>query len=195
MGGRVDGRMVPLDPKLASGDSGEIFPSKVEGAGPSRDWIHIVATPRAASKIRQWFSRERREDAVDHGREELVKAMRREGLPVQKLSKGAVLEEIAHELNYVDLDALYAAVGENHVSGNAIAARVARKVRAVDPDKDEDEVLPSTVRQPRRPGSRKRPAAGVHVEGLDDLMVRLSRCCTPVPGDEILGFVTRGRGV
>ena len=195
IGAKVNGRLVPLDSKLTSGDAVEIFTSKVEGAGPSRDWIHIVATARASSKIRQWFSRERREDAVDHGRDELVKAMRREGLPVQKLANGPVLHEIAKELNYVDLDALYAAVGENHVSGNAIAARVARKVRAVDPDNDEDEVLPSTARQQRRPGSRKRPAAGVHVEGLDDLMVRLSRCCTPVPGDEILGFVTRGRGV
>jgi GTP pyrophosphokinase len=195
IGARVNGRLVPLDSKLSSGDSVEIFTSKVEGAGPSRDWIHIVGTPRAASKIRQWFSRERREDAVEHGREELVKAMRREGLPVQQVAKNGVLADVAKELNYVDLDALHAAIGENHVSGNAIAARVARKVRSVDPDKEDDETLPSTARQPRRPGSRKRPAAGVHVEGLDDLMVRLSRCCTPVPGDEILGFVTRGRGV
>jgi GTP pyrophosphokinase len=195
IGARVNGRLVPLDSKLSSGDSVEIFTSKVEGAGPSRDWLQIVATPRAASKIRQWFSRERREDAVDHGRDELVKAMRREGLPVQKVAKNGVLEEVAKDLNYVDLDALYAAIGESHVSGNAIAARVARKVRAVDPDKEDDETLPSTARQPRRPASRKRPPAGVHVEGLDDLMVRLSRCCTPVPGDEILGFVTRGRGV
>jgi GTP diphosphokinase / guanosine-3',5'-bis(diphosphate) 3'-diphosphatase len=195
IGARVNGRLVPLDSKLASGDTVEIFTSKVEGAGPSRDWIHIVATPRAASKIRQWFSRERREDAVDTGREELIKAMRREGLPVQKLANGPVLHDVAKELNYVDLDALYAAVGESHVSGKAIAARVARKVRTVDPGNDDDETLPSTARQLRRPASRKRPAAGVHVEGLDDLMVRLSRCCTPVPGDEILGFVTRGRGV
>jgi guanosine-3',5'-bis(diphosphate) 3'-pyrophosphohydrolase len=195
IGARVNGRLVPLDSKLASGDTVEVFTSKVEGAGPSRDWLHIVATPRAASKIRQWFSRERREDAVDNGREELVAAMRREGLPVQKIARGAVLEEIAKELNYVDLEALYAAIGEHHVSGKAIAARVARKLRAVDPDREDDETLPSTMRQPRRPASRKRPPAGVHVEGLDDLMVRLSRCCTPVPGDEILGFVTRGRGV
>ncbi|MGH9084914.1 MAG: ACT domain-containing protein, partial [Acidimicrobiales bacterium] len=151
--------------------------------------------PRAASKIRQWFSRERREDAVDNGRDELTKAMRREGLPVQKVAQGNVLHEIAKSLNYVDLDALYAAVGENHVSGKAIAARVARTMREVDPTGAEDEVLPTTARQPRRPASRNRPKAGVHVEGLDDLMVRLSRCCTPVPGDEILGFVTRGRGV
>jgi len=196
IGARVNGRLVSLDTRLNSGDSVEVFTSKVEGAGPSRDWLQIVATPRAASKIRQWFSRERREDAVDTGRDELVKAMRREGLPVQKIAQGLVLHEVAKELNYVDLDALYAAVGENHVSGKAVAARVARRVREVDPGStSEDEVLSTTMRQPRRPGSRKRPAAGVHVEGLDDVMVRLSRCCTPVPGDEILGFVTRGRGV
>jgi GTP pyrophosphokinase len=194
IGARINGRLVSLDTKLSSGDSVEVFTSKVEGAGPSRDWLHIVATPRAASKIRQWFSRERREDAVDTGRDELVKAMRREGLPVQKIAQGHVLHEVAKELNYVDLDALHAAVGENHVSAKAIAARVAKRVREVDPT-TEDEVLARTMRQPRRPTSKKRPAAGVHVEGLDDVMVRLSRCCTPVPGDEILGFVTRGRGV
>jgi guanosine-3',5'-bis(diphosphate) 3'-pyrophosphohydrolase len=195
IGARVNGRLVPLDSKLTSGDAVEVFTSKVEGAGPSRDWLHIVATPRAASKIRQWFSRERREDAVENGREELVKAMRREGLPVQKLAQGPVLHEVAKELNYVDLEALWAAVGESHVSGKAIAARIARKVREIDPSNEDDEVLPSTARQQRRPGARRRPPAGVHVEGLDDLMVRLSRCCTPVPGDEIVGFVTRGRGV
>ncbi|MGQ0431416.1 MAG: RelA/SpoT family protein [Microthrixaceae bacterium] len=195
IGARVNGRLVSLDSKLASGDSVEIFTSKVEGAGPSRDWLHIVATPRAASKIRQWFSRERREDAVDNGRDELVKALRREGLPVQKIAQGNILHEVAKELNYVDLDALYAAVGANHVSGKGIAARIARTMREVDPANADDEVLATTARQPRRPGSRNRPPAGVVVEGLDDVMVRLSRCCTPVPGDEILGFVTRGRGV
>ena len=195
IGARINGRLVPLDSKLSSGDAVEVFTSKVEGAGPSRDWLHIAATPRAQSKIRQWFSRERREDAVENGRDELVSAMRREGLPVQKIASGTVLHEVSDELNYTDLDALYAAVGEHHVSGKAIAARVARKVRGVDPANADDETLPSTARHQRRPASQKRPPAGVHVEGLDDLMVRLSRCCTPVPGDEILGFVTRGRGV
>ena len=133
IGARVNGRLVPLDSKLSSGDAVEIFTSKVEGAGPSRDWQQIVATPRAAAKIRQWFSRERREDAVETGREELVKALRREGLPVQKLAQGTFLADTAKELNYVDLDALYAAIGESHVSGKAIAARIAKKLREVDP--------------------------------------------------------------
>jgi GTP pyrophosphokinase len=192
IGARVNGRLVPLDYKLTSGDSVEIFTSKVEGAGPSRDWLKIVATPRAANKIRQWFSRERREDAIDNGRDDLVKAMRREGLPVQKIASGNLLRDVATDLNYADLDALYAAVGEGHVSAKSVAARVVRQLRGGDPEVEEQ--LPTTVRQPRR-ASRERQTVGVHVEGLDDVMVRLSKCCTPVPGDEILGFVTRGRGV
>jgi GTP pyrophosphokinase len=188
IGARVNGRLVPLDSQLTSGDTIEIFTSKVPSAGPSRDWLKIVVSPRARNKIRQWFSRERREDAIDTGREELTKALRKEGLPVQKLAGSQVLLGVAEALNYADLDALYAAVGESHVSAQSIAQRVARELRGG----EHEEQIPSTARQPRRP-SRQR--VGVHVEGLDDLMVRLSKCCTPVPGDEIVGFVTRGRGV
>ncbi len=189
IGARVNGRLVPLDSQLSSGDSVEIFTSKVPSAGPSRDWLKIVVSPRARNKIRQWFSRERREDAIESGREELTKALRKEGLPVQKLANSGVLVRVAETLNYADLDALHAAIGENHVSAQSIAQRVARELRG-----GEHEVqLPSTARLPRRVNQRQ--GVGVHVEGLDDLMVRLSRCCTPVPGDEIIGFVTRGRGV
>jgi GTP pyrophosphokinase len=192
IGARVNGRLVPLDSTLASGDTVEIFTSKVEGAGPSRDWLQIVATPRAASKIRQWFSRERREDAIESGRDDLIKALRREGLPVQKLQAGNVLPETAKAMNYADLESLYAAIGESHVSAQAAAARVAKSLRDVGPTPEE--TLPTTIRETRRSRPNRGPA-GVHVEGLDDVFVRLSRCCTPVPGDEIIGFVTRGRGV
>ena len=189
IGARVNGRLVPLDSRLTSGDSVEIFTSKVPSAGPSRDWLKIVVSPRARNKIRQWFSRERREDAIETGRDELTKALRKEGLPVQKLTASQDLVRIAETMNYADMDALHAAIGENHVSAQSIAQRVARDLRG-----GEGEVqLPSTARQPRRVGTRQ--GVGVHVEGLDDVMVRLSRCCTPVPGDEIIGFVTRGRGV
>ncbi len=187
IGARVNGRLVPLDCKLTSGDSVEIFTSKVPSAGPSRDWLKVAATPRARAKIRQWFSRERREDAIESGREDLAKELRREGLPVQKLSGSQVLAELAATLHYADLDALHAAIGEGHVSARSVAQRLGRELHAG----DHDEQLPATARRPRRGGARQ----GVHVEGLDDVMVRLSRCCTPVPGDEIIGFVTRGRGV
>jgi len=190
IGARVNGRLVSLETKLHSGDTVEVFTSKMPNAGPSRDWLQMVATPRAANKIRQWFSRERREDALDNGRDELVKALRREGLPVQKVVASAVLATLAETMNYADLDALHTAIGDHHVSARSVAQRVARELRGG----EHEEQLPLTARQPRAP-SRRRPTAGIHVEGLDDLMVRLSRCCTPVPGDQILGFVTRGRGV
>ncbi|MGH9057353.1 MAG: TGS domain-containing protein, partial [Acidimicrobiales bacterium] len=189
IGARVNGRLVPLDSHLASGDSVEIFTSKVPSAGPSRDWLKIVGSPRARNKIRQWFSRERREDAMEAGREELTKAFRKEGLPVQKLANSPVLAGVVEAMRYADLDALHVAIGENHVSAQSVAQRVARELRGG----DHEEQLPTTARQPRRVGQRQ--GAGVHVEGLDDVLVRLSRCCTPVPGDEIIGFVTRGRGV
>jgi GTP pyrophosphokinase len=185
----VNGRLAPLDSKLSSGDSVEIFTSKVPSAGPSRDWLKIVVTPRARNKIRQWFSRERREDARETGRDELAKALRKEGLPLQKLLSSEPMRSAAEALHYADLEALYAAIGEGHVSGQAVVQRLAKELRG-----GEAEVqLPSSVRQPRRASSTQ--GIGLHVEGLDDVMVRLARCCTPVPGDEIIGFVTRGRGV
>jgi GTP pyrophosphokinase len=190
IGAKINGRLVPLDSSLSSGDTVEIFTSKVPSAGPSRDWLKIAASPRARNKIRQWFSRERREDAIESGREELAKALRKEGLPVQKLAASQTLAKLIETLNYADLEALYAAIGESHVSAQSIAQRVARDLRGG----EHEEQLPSTARLPRRGGPARR-GIGVHVEGLDDMMVRLSRCCTPVPGDEIVGFVTRGRGV
>ncbi|HEX2047224.1 MAG TPA: TGS domain-containing protein, partial [Acidimicrobiales bacterium] len=189
IGARVNGRLVPLDSKLQSGDRVEIFTSKVEGAGPSRDWLQVVVTPRARNKIRQWFSRSRREEAIESGRDDLVRHMRREGLPVQKLANSAVLAKVAVDLNYADVEALHQAIGENHVSAQSVAHRLARELRGG----EHEEQLPATVRRPTR--SRVQGTGGVHVEGLDDVMVRLALCCKPVPGDEIVGFVTTGRGV
>jgi GTP pyrophosphokinase len=190
IGARVNGRLVPLDHKLQSGDTCEVFTSKVEGAGPSRDWLKVVQSPRARNKIRQWFSRERREDALEAGREELTRELRREALPVQKVLGSDVLAKEAAAMKFADLDALYVAIGEHHVSGRSVAQRVARGFKSG----EEEEQLPASIFRPRRP-RRGAKGAGVHVEGLDDVMVRLSRCCTPVPGDEIIGFITRGRGV
>jgi GTP pyrophosphokinase len=192
IGARVNGRLVPLETKLSSADTVEIFTSKSATAGPSRDWLQIVASTRARNKIRQWFSRERREDAIENGREELSRALRREGLPLHKLLGSAAMLEVAESMNLADLDALYAAVGENQVSAQSIVQRLTRALRG-----GEDEQLPTTAllgggrsqRQGRRSG------AGVYVEGLDDVMIHLARCCTPVPGDQIIGFVTQGRGV
>ncbi len=192
IGAKVNGRLVPLETRLNSADTVEIFTSKAPTAGPSRDWLGMVASSRARTKIRQWFSRERREDAIEVGRDELIKELRREGLPVQKLASEHALADVAAALNYLDLDALYAAIGDNRVSARAVAQRILRDLRGGAFEAQ----LPVTARQqPIAPKPGRGSAVGVYVEGLDDLMVRLSRCCTPVPGDEIVGFVTRGRGV
>ena len=196
VGSKVNGRLVSLNHKLASGDTCEIFTSKVEGTGPSRDWLQIVQTPRAANKIRQWFSRERREDARDAGRDAMQKQLRREGLPTQKLP-AQVLIEVASDLNYTDVDALYTAIGEHYVSAESVVVKIKRLLHPaaqsqLDEKQRQSRPAPVTSGRPKR---APRGGAGVHVEGLDDVMVRLSRCCTPVPGDQIIGFVTRGRGV
>ena len=190
IGARVNGRLVSLDTRLASGDSCEIFTSKVEDAGPSRDWLGFVQSPRARNKIKGWFTRERREDMIDAGREDLTAELRREGLPVQRIwTSDAFVAELA-ALNLADADALFAAIGEHHVSARSVAQRVGRAVR----HEGGDEQLAMPMRVDRERGDRE-SGSGIHVEGLEDVLVRLSRCCTPVPGDEILGFVTKGRGV
>jgi GTP pyrophosphokinase len=190
VGAKVNGRLVSLDYQLVSGDTCEIFTSKVEAAGPSQDWLSFVKSPRARNKIRQWFSRERRVDMIENGREALADSLRREGLPVQRMWASDQVRDVISSLGYTDLDALLAAIGEHHVSARSVAQRVARGLHGG----DGEEQLPATVQRPRRHRARA-DDVGVHVEGLDDVLVRLAACCTPVPGDEIIGFITRGRGV
>ena len=190
IGAKVNGRLVPLDHKLRSGDTCEIFTSKVESAGPTRDWLQFVESPRARNKIRQWFSRERRLDAIETGRDELTKELRREGLPVQRIWDSDVLKSELTAMSYADLDGLLAAIGDDHVSAKSVAHHIVRGFRSGD---DDEQLTTSVLKQ--RGSRRTKMSVGVHVEGLDDVLVRLSRCCTPVPGDEIIGFVTRGRGV
>jgi GTP pyrophosphokinase len=200
VGAKVDGRLVPLSEPLHSGETVEIFTSKVEGAGPSRDWLGFVSSHRAASKIKQWFSRERREGAIRDGKVRLDRALRREGLTKADIARaarhadpkgdGRPLEVLAHRLNYVDLESLYAAIGESQISAEQAAARIAKQLASAIEEAALPAITPARSKVRRDPGS-----VGVRVEGYDDVFVRLSRCCTPVPGDEIMGFVTRGRGV
>jgi GTP pyrophosphokinase len=186
VGARVNGRLVALNHSLASGDVVEIITSK-GAASPSRDWLQVVQTPRARNKIRQWFARERREDALAQGKEALLHAMRKQGLPVDKIFKGNLLQQVSDDLKYPDLESMHVAIGEGHLSPQSVTTRV---IRAFEPEPDvEEEPVPVTKRRPSKRGR------GVIVEGMDELLVRLARCCTPVPGDPIVGFLTRGRGV
>jgi GTP pyrophosphokinase len=195
IGARVNGRLVPLETQLSSADTVEIITSKAQTAAPSRDWLQIVASTRARNKIRQWFSRERREDAIENGREDLSRALRREGLPLHKILGSAALSQVAEQMNLADLDALYASIGESQVSAQSIVQRLTKVLRS---GEAADDQLPTTVLTGvtrTRPQGGRRTGAGVFVEGLDDVMIHLARCCTPVPGDQIVGFVTQGRGV
>jgi GTP pyrophosphokinase len=192
IGARVNGRLVPLESTLDNGDVVEVFTSKSDSAGQSRDWLGFVKSPRARTKIRQWFAKERREDAVEHGKDAIGRAMRKHGLPLQRLLGGDALHTLAKEMRLADVSALYAEVGEGRVSAQTVVQRVIAQLGGAEGAVED---LAETA-VPTRP-SRSRPAGdpGVVVKGVDDLWVKLAKCCTPVPGDDVIGFVTRGRGV
>ena len=192
MGARVNGRLVPLDSTLENGDVIEVFTSKSETAGPSRDWLGFVTSPRARNKIRQWFTKERREEAIEHGKDAIAKAMRKQNLPIQRLLSHESLIGLANEMRYADVSALYAAIGEGQVSAATVVQRLVHAMGG-EPGAEED------IAETARPGQTTRRVRtgdpGVVVKGVDDIWVKLAKCCTPVPGDDIVGFVTRGQGV
>jgi GTP pyrophosphokinase len=192
IGARVNGRLVPLESTLETGDTVEIFTSKAEGAGPSRDWLGFVRSPRARNKIRQWFSKERREEAIDRGKDAIARQMRKQGLPIQRLLSGETLTTLARELRYPDVSALYAAVGEGHVSAASIVHKLVQSLGGQEGATEDlaEVAVPTTAERKRVTGD-----PGVVVKGVSDVWVKLARCCTPVPGDAIKGFVTRGHGV
>ncbi|GHK03063.1 RelA/SpoT family protein [Streptomyces sp. NPDC003753] len=194
IGARVNGRLVPLESTLDNGDLVEVFTSKAPGAGPSRDWLGFVKSPRARNKIRAWFSKERRDEAIEQGKEAIARAMRKQNLPIQRILTGDSLVTLAHEMRYPDISSLYAAIGEGHVAAQNVVQKLVQALGGEEAATEEiDEAVP-----PSRGRGRKRRASsdpGVVVKGVDDVWVKLARCCTPVPGDPIIGFVTRGNGV
>lgn len=191
MGAKVNGRLVPLESTLNSGDSVEVFTSKNPDAGPSQDWLNFVKSQRARSKIRGWFTKERREEAVEQGKDAIVRAMRKQNLPLQKLLGQDVVAEVAAQMRYEGVEALYAAVGEGHVSTQSVLEKIVAAMQG-EAEADEAEVpfVPSGRARRLRPSG-----SGVLVRGAPDILVKLAKCCTPVPGDRIVGFVTRGTGV
>ena len=192
IGARVNGRLVALESILDNGDTVEIFTAKTAEAGPSRDWLKFVQSPRARNKIRQWFSKERREAAVESGKDQIARAMRKQGLPLQRLAAADTLITLARDLRYPDVSGLYAAVGEGRVSAQSVVEKLVRSVGGLAGAQEDlaETTLPTKAPKPRAPTD-----SGVEVTGAPDVWVRLSRCCTPVPGDQISGFVTHGHGV
>ncbi|GGO75573.1 RelA/SpoT family protein [Nocardioides deserti] len=196
IGARVNGRLVPLESTLENGDVVEVFTSKSENAGPSRDWLTFVRSPRARSKIRQWFSKERREEAIEQGKEQIAKLMRKEGLPLKRLMSHESLTLAARHFNIADVSALYAAVGEGNLSAQSVVRRVIEEHGGS--EAAQEDLAEAVTITGRRGRSKVAPAggdAGVIVKGAPDVWVKLAKCCTPVPPDDILGFVTKGGGV
>jgi guanosine-3',5'-bis(diphosphate) 3'-pyrophosphohydrolase len=191
MGAKVNGRLVPLESELHSGDSVEVFTSKNPDSGPSQDWLNFVKSPRARSKIRGWFTKERRDDAIEQGRDAIARAMRKQNLPLQKLMSQDSFNDVALQMRYEDVSALYAAVGEGHVSTQSVIEKVLASITTEAENEDSD----LTFASQRRSSKIRNTDSGVLVRGAPDILVKLAKCCTPVPGDDIVGFVTRGAGV
>lgn len=191
MGAKVNGRLVPLESKLSSGDVIEILTSKNPDAGPSKDWLNFVQSTRTRNKIKQWFTKERRDEAIEQGKNAIARAMRKQNLPLQKLMTQDSLAEVASTLRYEDVSMLYAAVGEGHVSTQSVIEKILSSIHE-DGDTEEVEFVFPT-RGPSKPLLHS--DSGVLVRGAPDILVKLAKCCTPVPGDAISGFVTRGQGV
>ncbi|HEX6876831.1 MAG TPA: bifunctional (p)ppGpp synthetase/guanosine-3',5'-bis(diphosphate) 3'-pyrophosphohydrolase [Nocardioidaceae bacterium] len=195
IGARVNGRLVPLESPLDNGDVVEVFTSKAPNAGPSRDWLSYVKSPRARNKIRQWFTKERREEAIEHGKDQIARLMRKEGQPLKRVLTHDSLSTVAAEMRLSDVSALYAAVGEGNVGAQTVVRRV---IDLYGGEEGAAEDLAEGVRLTSERTRAKQSVggdAGVIVKGISDVWVKLAKCCTPVPGDNILGFVTRGAGV
>jgi len=191
MGAKVNGRLAPLESTLSSGDSVEVFTSKNPDAGPSQGWLNFVKSTRARNKIKAWFTKERREEAVEHGKDAIARAMRKQNLPLQKLMSQDSFAEVAAQMRYDDVSALYAAVGEGHVSTQSVIEKVLASLHTEAETEDSDIEFATKGRS----RALKNSDSGVLVRGAPDILVKLAKCCTPVPGDDIVGFVTRGAGV
>ena len=198
VGAKVNGKIVPLHYQLSSGDIVEILTSKQE-RGPSRDWLALVRTSRARSKIRAFLTRERRDDAEHHGREDLQTALRKQGLPPQRITGSPLLADVMREMGFRKADDFYVALGQSKISAHTVVNKLMQRLKAGEAVAgDETESRLASVLDGRDERQRRTQDAsnyGIEVEGIDDVMVRLAKCCRPVPGDEIVGYVSLGRGI
>jgi GTP diphosphokinase / guanosine-3',5'-bis(diphosphate) 3'-diphosphatase len=190
IGARVNGHSVALETALDNCDTVEIFKSKEQEAGPNRDWLGFVKSARARNRIRQWFSQERSEVAVAAGMNQIARFMRKQGVPLQRMVTGRALLAIAQDLRYADMSGLYAAVGEGRISAQSVVTELVDSLGLMYAAED----LAETTLPGKSPRQRASADSLVEVEGAVDVSVRLSRCCNPVPGDEIRGLVTHGHG-
>jgi GTP pyrophosphokinase len=190
VGAKINGRIVPLHYRLKNGDFVEILTSKA-GRGPSRDWMSLAASSRARNKIRQWFSRETREDQEHKGREALEAALKAAKLPYRKLAGSAVLAEVIRDMNFKKAEDFYLALGSGKIGAQAVVNKVLQRLKTE--QAAEEEAVP--LKAPRAKHAVGSENYGINVHGVDDVLVRLAKCCTPVPGDEIVGYISMGKGI
>src|SRR5215210_1979709 len=189
VGAKVNGRIVPLHYRLHSGDFVEILTSK-RGRGPSRDWMALAASSRARNKIRQWFSRETREDAEQKGRETLEQALKTQNLPYRKLAGSAVLAQVIRETGFKKAEDFYVAVGSGKLATGQIVNKVLQRLKTS--EVAEEEAVPLKTPKTLAVPSEK---VGLSVPGVQDVLIRLAKCCTPVPSDEVVGYISMGKGI
>lgn len=196
IGSKVNGRIVPLDYRLKTGDIVEIMTSK-HSYGPSQDWLKIVQSSHARSKIKQWFKKEKREENVEKGRESLERELKRLGIDPSVWMTDDKLLEVAQKFAFHDIEDMLSAIGFGGITAAQICTRLTEKLRRERELEEAKQLeLTSEMKEIKPNTERKgRPTNGVRVEGVDNLLVRFARCCNPVPGDDIVGYITRGRGV
>ncbi|MEH7123995.1 bifunctional (p)ppGpp synthetase/guanosine-3',5'-bis(diphosphate) 3'-pyrophosphohydrolase [Bacillus sp. JJ1773] len=193
IGAKINGKMVTLDYKLKTGDIIEILTSK-HSYGPSKDWLKLAQTSQAKNKIRQFFKKQRRDENVEKGKEQIEREIRNMDFDLKEILTAENIKRVAEKFNFMNEEDMYAAVGYNGVTALQVANRLTEKQRRKR-DKEQEANITDAVSELRSFPSTKRRESGVRVSGIDNLLIRLSRCCNPVPGDEIVGFITKGRGV
>jgi len=194
VGAKVNGRIVNLDYELKNGDIVEIITSSASN-GPSRDWLKIVKTSQARNKINQWFKKEKREENIEQGRDLFEKELKKNSLTPSQVLKSDVIDTILRKYNYHSIEDMYAAMALGAITPKKVVSRFKEEYRKSLPPEEQTKVLLDQIEKEKKKKSRSIPESGIVVKGIDNCLVRLSRCCNPVPGDEIIGYITRGRGV
>jgi GTP pyrophosphokinase len=194
VGAKVNGSIVPLHYQLRSGDIVEVLTAK-QTRGPSRDWLKLVRTSRARNKIRAWFKEERREDAERRGRESLENTLRKHGLPMQKVNTSPLLADVIREMGFHKASDFYIALGQGKVSTKTISNKLMQRLKAGEAVAQEEPIALSGSREDKARRTKDAANYGIRVKGAENVVVRLAKCCRPVPGDEIAGYVSLGRGI
>lgn len=194
VGAKVNGRIVPIEHELKNGDIVEILTSGASN-GPSRDWLKIAKTSQARTKINQWFKKEKREENIEQGRIMLEKEIKKHGLTMNQVQKSEYMEAIMKKYNFHSVDDIFVAIALGSITLNTVVSRLKEEYRKSLPPEEQTNLLLNSVERESKRKNKSTPDSGIVVKGIDNCLIRISRCCNPVPGDEIIGYITRGRGV